>query len=118
MQVEPPGVIVNIEDYERVLTPSLVDAYERGGWCWVVTGSTQRGRAEAEPQIVPDAIAYYRELARRADVVYDASPYRAGADPVTFNFDWSFDYYPLAYHRPGPEMTVYRLRGGACAGVS
>jgi hypothetical protein len=33
---------------------------------------------------------------------------------VPFNFDWSFDYYPLAYARPGPEMTVYRLTGGAC----
>ena len=27
----------------------------------------------------------------------------------------SFDYYPLAYHRPGPVMTVYRLRAGAAA---
>ena len=37
-----------------------------------------------------------------------------GATPVPFNFDWSFDYYPLAYTRPGPEMTIYRLRGGRC----
>jgi hypothetical protein len=37
---------------------------------------------------------------------------------VAFNFDWSFDFYPLAYERPGPVMTIYRLRGGACAGVS
>jgi hypothetical protein len=34
---------------------------------------------------------------------------------VGFNFDWSFDYYPLAYYRPGPVMSVYRLRGGRCA---
>jgi hypothetical protein len=34
---------------------------------------------------------------------------------VAFNFDWSFDYAPLAYARPGPEMTIYRLRGGRCA---
>jgi hypothetical protein len=33
---------------------------------------------------------------------------------VAFNFDWSFDYYPLAYARPGPLMTVYRLYGGRC----
>jgi hypothetical protein len=33
---------------------------------------------------------------------------------VAFDFDWSFDYYPLAYHRPGPEMVVYRLHGGRC----
>jgi hypothetical protein len=34
---------------------------------------------------------------------------------VAFNFDWSFNFYPLAYARPGPDMTVYRLRDGACA---
>jgi hypothetical protein len=34
---------------------------------------------------------------------------------VKFNFDWTFDYYPLAYTRPGPEMTIYRLQGGQCA---
>ena len=46
---------------------------------------------------------------------YHASPYAEGQGPVTFNFDWSFNFYPLAYARPGPDMTVYRLRGGACA---
>ena len=35
---------------------------------------------------------------------------------MAFNFDWTFNYYPLAYNRPGPEMTVYRLQGGQCAG--
>jgi hypothetical protein len=117
-QVPPPGVIVNIEDFERTLSPPLISSYERAGYCWIVTGSTQRGRAEAEPQIVPDAVAFYRTLERRADVVYRASPYHEGAGPVKFNFDWSFDYYPLAYERPGPLMTVYRLRGGRCAVVS
>jgi hypothetical protein len=64
---------------------------------------------------VPRAIAYYRELERRADVVLHASPYHPGAGPVGFNFDWSFDYYPLAYARPGPEMTIFRLKGGRCS---
>ena len=112
------GVVVNVEDYERVLRPALIDAYERGRFCHVVVGSTQRGRAEVEPEQVPNAIAYYAELARRADVVYKISPYAKGEGPVTFNFDWTFDYYPRAYHRPGPEMTVYRLRGGKCATLS
>ena len=107
---------MNIEDFERTLVPSLVDRYEKQGWCYVVSGSTQRGRAEVAPDEVPRAIAYYRELERRSDVVFHASPYHAGAKPVRFNFDWSFDYEPLAYARPGPEMTVYRLRGGRCAG--
>jgi hypothetical protein len=110
-----PGIVVNLEDFEKTLRPELVGLFEREGYCWVVVGSTQRGRAEAEPDAVPHAIAYYRELERRADVAYHASPYAEGKGPVTFNFDWSFNFYPLAYSRPGPEMTVYRLRGGACA---
>jgi hypothetical protein len=110
-----PGIVVNLEDFEKTLRPELVSLFEREGYCWVVVGSTQRGRAEAEPESVPQAIAYYRELERRAEVAYRASPYAKGAGPVTFNFDWSFNFYPLAYARPGPEMTVFRLRGGACA---
>jgi hypothetical protein len=113
-EIPGPGRLVNIEDYERTLYPGLVDQYLEQGYCWVVTGSTQRGRAEVEPEVVPRALAYYRELERRGEIVFMASPYRKGADPVEFNFDWSFDYYPLAYHRPGPIMTVYRLHGGQC----
>jgi len=102
------------EYYEKKLSPARIDAYIQRGYCWVVSGSTESGRAYAAPSEAPGAIAYYRELARRAPVVFHASPYDKGAEPVRFNFDWSFNFYPLAYHRPGPEMTVYRLRGGAC----
>jgi len=110
-----PGAIVNIEDFERVLRPELVDAYEKQGYCWVVVGSTQRGRAEAEPREVPAALAYYKRLEQRSRVAHVVSPYSKGEGPVGFNFDWTFNYYPLAYNRPGPEMTVYRLQGGQCA---
>jgi hypothetical protein len=109
------GRIVNIEDFERTLFPGLVDRYEKEGWCYVVSGSTQRGRAEVAPKEVPQAIAYYKALEQRADVVFHASPYRRGAKPVEFNFDWSFDFYPLAYARPGPDMTIYHLKNGRCA---
>jgi Dolichyl-phosphate-mannose-protein mannosyltransferase len=112
------GRIVNIEDYERALRPELIGLYEQKGYCYVVSGSTQRGRAEAQPEQVPRAVAYYRLLERRADKVAEFSPYARGKGPVAFNFDWTFDYYPLAYRRPGPLMTIYRLRAGACAGVS
>jgi hypothetical protein len=115
-QISGPGRIVNIEDYERTLYPGLVDTYIKGGYCWVVVGSTQRGRAEVDAEAVPQALAYYRELARRSDPAYVVSPYRRGAGPVQFNFDWSFDFYPLAYHRPGPTMWIYHLRGGRCGG--
>jgi hypothetical protein len=110
------GRIVNIEDFERTLFPGLIDRFEKQGWCYVVSGSTQRGRAEAAPKEVPRAIAYYKALEQRSDVVFHASPYRRGAKPVAFNFDWTFDFYPLAYARPGPEMTVYRLKNGRCVG--
>jgi hypothetical protein len=108
-----PGV-VGSEGYVRTLSPGRLDAYERVGVCWVVSGSIQSGRAFADPAKVPRAIAYYRELARRADVVYRASPVGRGDSLGAFNFDWSFDGYPLRYRRFGPEMTVYHLRGARC----
>jgi hypothetical protein len=108
--------VVGIEDYVRTLAPALIGYYEREGYCWVITGSTEAGRAYADPAAVPQAIAYYRALAREGSLVFRSSPYAAGAGRVPFGFDWSFDYYPLAYARPGPEMLVYRLHGGRCAG--
>jgi hypothetical protein len=105
---------VGIENYETTLHPALVDFYEREGYCWVITGSTESGRAFADRKAVPGAIAYYKALAKKGEVVYRASPYARGQGPVAFDFDWSFDFYPLAYHRPGPEMTIYRLYGDRC----
>jgi hypothetical protein len=107
--------VLSIEDYERTLAPALIGYYESHRYCWVVSGSTQSGRAFADQRAVPLAVAYYRALERQGQVVYRASPYAPGRGPVAFSFDWSFDYYPLAYHRPGPEMTIYRLHGGRCA---
>jgi hypothetical protein len=109
------GHTVSLEDYELTLAPALIPLYEREGYCWVLSGSAESGRALAAPARAPHAVAYYRALARAGTVVDHVSPYRAGARPVAFNFDWSFDYYPLAFVRPGPEVTVYRLRGGRCA---
>ncbi len=112
---EPTHRTVLLENYESTLGPALVSYYEREDYCWVVSGYTQSGRAFADPKVVPHAIAYYRELEKQGEVVYHVSPYSPGKSSIKFNFDWTFDYYPLAFHRPGPEMTVYRLRGGRCA---
>jgi hypothetical protein len=109
------GRTISIEDYERTTRPSLIGSYARGGFCWVVIGSTQYGRAFAEPGSVPKAIRYYRSLPRHGDLAYRVDPYRPGKGPVEFNFDWSFDFYPMAYERPGPTMIVYRLRDAQCA---
>jgi len=105
------GRRVKLEDYERTTRPQLVSSYARGGFCFVLTGSTQFGRAFAEPQEVPNAIRYYEELKRSGDVVFRTSPYREGAKSVPFSFDFSFNSYPLVYERPGPEVVIYQLRG-------
>ncbi len=106
---------LGIENYVRTLSPALLGYYEQRGFCWVITASTEAGRALADPAAVPNAIAYYDALRRLGTVAYSASPYGRGEGPVSFNFDWSFDYYPWAYERPGPLMTVYRLHGARCA---
>ncbi|MHB8531856.1 MAG: glycosyltransferase family 39 protein [Solirubrobacteraceae bacterium] len=114
-QIAPAAAhVVGIENYVRTLAPALLAYYTGHGYCWVVSGSTQAQRALVDPSAAPLAAAYYRALAQQGRVVYRASPYARGAGPVAFNFDWSFDYYPLAYSRPGPAMTVYRLSGGRC----
>ena len=103
------GEVIKLEDFERTLRTSLLDRYARAGYCHVVTGSTQYGRALTEPEEVPQAIRYYDELKRRADIVYRVSP--RGDEPVNrFSFDFSFNSYPLDYQRPGPEVVIYRLR--------
>jgi len=106
--------IVATENYERTLSPALIGYYRAHGYCEVISGSTQSGRAFADAHAVPLAVAYYRALQRQGEVLFRSSPYASGAGPVAFGFDWSFDYYPLAYRRPGPSMTVYRLHGGRC----
>lgn len=107
-------VPVSVEDYQRVLAPDLVQRYQAAGFCLVIVGSNQRGRAEAEPRAVPNALRYYEELEKNSQLIYRVTPYGDESVHVPFSFDWAFTYFPLAYERPGPEITIYRLRGGAC----
>ena len=78
----------------------------------MLTGSTQFGRALAEPEEVPQAIRYYAALrAQRPRRL------RVARQPgQAFSFDFSFNSYPLSFKRPGPEIVIYRLTGGACGG--
>lgn len=105
---------VLVDQYERTLRPALLDEYVARGFCWLVIGSLQAGRAFAQPQASPAAVQYYAALANRAKLLYHVSPFSPGAHPVPFSFDWSIDYYPRQYRLPGPEMSVYRLTGGVC----
>ncbi len=115
-QLLPAGVhrVVVVDQYERTLRPELLDEYVAKGFCWLVEGSLQAGRAFAQPSAAPLAVRYYAALANRARLVYHISPFSHGQHPIPFSFDWSIDYYPRQYHLPGPEMSVYRLTGGQC----
>jgi hypothetical protein len=94
--------------YPSLLKPSYIQAYRRTGYCLVMTMSLIKGRAEVAK--LPQALAYYDKLAKESKVVYHVSPYKPGAKPVRFDFDFSYNYYPSAFARPGPEITIYRLR--------
>ncbi len=79
--------------------------------CWIVTGSTQYGRAQAEPKRAPEALKYYRALKQQADVVFKTDP--TDGNLPRYQVDKSFNYVDGAFKRPGPEMIVYRLRNCA-----
>lgn len=113
----PPGQhrFVVVDEYERTLRPELLDEYAANRYCWVVIGSLQAGRSFAQPKIAPAAIAYYAQLANRARLMYHVSPFGSIRRAVPFSFDWSINYYPSQYSRPGPEISVYRLLEGKCA---
>lgn len=104
-----------VEKYAETLNPKLIETYAAGGYCHVVVGSIQKGRVTKNPDAAPAAAAsYYRALDERAERVATFSPMKPGADLPKFNFDISYNWYPLGYDRPGPRIDVYRLRGGAC----
>jgi hypothetical protein len=94
--------------YPSLLKPEYVDSYRRSGFCLVMTMSLIEGRAVNAH--LARALAYYDRLRRDSDVVFHLSPYKADAKPPRFDFDFSYNYYPGAFERPGPEVTIYKLR--------
>jgi hypothetical protein len=93
--------------YPSLLKPDYIDAYRRSGFCLVMTMSVIEGRAVNAH--LARALAYYDRLRRESDAVFHVSPYKAGAKPPRFDFDFSYNYYPTAFERPGPEVTIYKL---------
>jgi hypothetical protein len=93
--------------YPSLLKPEYIDSYRRSGFCLVMTMSLIEGRAVNAH--LPRALAYYDRLKRESAVVFHASPYKGGAKPPRFDFDFSYNYYPSAFHRPGPDVTIYKL---------
>jgi hypothetical protein len=93
--------------YEKRLTPELVDQYRAGGFCWVVVGSHQKDRGLSAG--LGNAYRYYQALDAASEKTVRLSPYNKGAGPVLFSYDDSFNYRPLAYHRPGPVVEIHHL---------
>src|SRR4051794_6236720 len=93
--------------YASSLTHDNIDAYRSAGFCLVMTNSLTRGRAENAQ--VPQALAYYQRLERESDHLLHLSPFKAGRKPVPLHFDFSYNYYPTAYYRPGGIVDLYRL---------
>lgn len=89
------------------LRPGIIDLYRDRGICLVVTMGTVRGRAVNAGAARP--LAYYRRLEREGTVIFSASPFDRGARPLPFDFDFSYNYYPAAFGRPGPQVDIYRL---------
>jgi hypothetical protein len=93
--------------YAASLSPDNIDAYRSAGFCLVMTDSLTRGRAENAQ--VPQALAYYQRLERESKHLLHITPYKPGRAPVPLHFDFSYDYYPTAYYRPGGVVDVYQL---------
>jgi Dolichyl-phosphate-mannose-protein mannosyltransferase len=108
-----PGLVarpdggVRASSYHSVLGPEVIDDYRLYGYCLVMTVDVVRDRALQTG--APEARAYYERLESESRLLREFSPYDEGADPVPFNFDLSYNYYPPEYHRPGPTVRVYRL---------
>lgn len=93
--------------YAASLNADNIDAYRSAGFCLVMTNSLTRGRAENAK--VPQALAYYQRLERESKHLLHVSPFKAGRSAVPLHFDFSYDYYPTAYYRPGGIVDVYQL---------
>jgi hypothetical protein len=102
--VRPDGG-VRASAYHTVLSPETIEDYRLYGYCLVMTVNVVRDRAERDPE----ARAYYERLERESELLRIFSPYDEGEEPVPFNFDLSYNYYPPEYERPGPTVRLYRL---------
>ena len=93
--------------YEKRLRVRHIDAYRKRGFCWVIVGSTQKERGMKAG--LTSSRNYYRALDAASERTVTFSPFADGADPVEFSYDFSFNYAPRAYERPGPVVEIHRL---------
>ena len=105
--------VVKIEDYERTTRPELVELL-RGRRVLLRRDGLDPVRACVRG---PEGRPVRAALLRRAQATRarsSSAPARRARN-VPFSFDYSFNYYPLTYARPGPEIVIYRLDGENCA---
>jgi len=120
---DPEGREIIPKLYAPHLVRRLVGQYEQKGFCWVQVSSDYWGPALMDNEGRSEGAAgYYETLAKRGRLVFSASPYgdiddaiTPGEDEVAYSQDWAYNFYPLAYSRPGPGVLIYRLRYGRCA---
>ena len=86
-----------------------IERYRAGGYCWVVVGSTQKGRGLKAGLRVVAALLRGARRGERGDG-HVLALRATGADPVEFSYDFSFNYAPRAFERPGPVVEIHRLR--------
>ena len=97
-------------NYGRTLWPGLLDFFRQRGFCWIVSGSMQSGRVFNNPKRVRAGVRYYRALERRADLRYQVAPFDGPDAKHYFQYDFSVNFAPLKFERPGPAVRIYRLR--------
>jgi hypothetical protein len=110
---EYPGArrSADFANFGFTLFPGLLPYLRERGVCWIVSSSEQSGRAFKDPGRVPEAIAYYRALAREADLRYRIRPFPGASADHYFQYDLAHDFAPLRFRVPGPAVAIYRLHG-------
>ena len=110
---------VPVDQYERTLRPALLDEYVQSGYCWLVIGSLQAGRAFASAAGRPGR---RRPTTRRSPTgpgSSTTSPHSPGASARCRSTSTGRSTTsPVSTADPGPEMSVYRLSGGKCGALT
>ncbi len=107
-QFARPANKLKSSNFHFALTAQAIDDMRFYGYCTAMTLSLVRERMERTGS--RKVREYYRRLERESELVKVWSPYRKGAERPPFHFDLSYNYYPGAFARPGPEIKLYRLR--------
>ena len=91
--------------------PACSTATPARGYCYVVTGSTQYGRALNEPErgAARDRLLRRARAAQRRRLPRQPDARRPPGR--RFSFDFSFNSYPLGYERAGPEIVIRSTDG-------